>query len=98
MATEFTRQATQLHVIQLELQRLAMTTSQAEERAKVAQEKASADVMTIGMVMAPEQKKTTLIIRDAEKIWPETSTGDRVDKKSFAEFLGGQDVPESVLA
>ena len=34
MSTELTRQANQLHEIQLELQRLA-TTSQAEERAKV---------------------------------------------------------------
>ena len=31
---------------------------------------------------APEQKKTRLRNRDAEKFWHETYTGDRVDKKS----------------
>ena len=89
MATELTRQANQLHEIQLELQRLATTTSQAEERATVAEEKACAAVTAIGMVKAPEQKKTKLNNRDAEKFWPETYTADRVDKKSFAEFLAG---------
>ena len=88
MATELTRHANQLHEIQLELQRLATTTSQAEERATVAEEKACAAVTAIGMVKAPEQKKTKLNNRDAEKFWPETYTADRADKKSFAEFLG----------
>ena len=55
MDTELTRQATQLHEIQLELQRLA-TTSQVEERATVAEKKASAAVTDIGMVKTPEQK------------------------------------------
>ena len=57
MATELTRQANQMHEMQLELQRIATTTSQAEERAKVAEEKACAAVMAIGMVKTPEQKK-----------------------------------------
>ena len=96
--TDRTRQATQLHEIQLELQRLATTTSQAEERAKVAEEKASAAVMAIPMVKAPAQKKTKLNNRDAEKFWPETCTADRVDKKSFAEFLGEVETHLSVLA
>ena len=52
MATELTRQATQLHEVQLELQRLATTTSQAEERAKVAQEKACAAVTAIPGLLA----------------------------------------------
>ena len=90
MATELTRQATQLHEVQLELQRLATTTSQAEERAKVAEEKTCAAVTAIGMVKAPEQKKTKLNNRDAEKFWPDTA--DLVDKKSFAEFLGEVEV------
>ena len=54
----------------------------------MAEEKASAAVTAIGMVKAPEQKKTKLNNRDAEKFWPQTYTTDRVDKKSFAEFLG----------
>ena len=54
MATELTRHANQLHEIQLELQLLAMTTSQAEECATVAEEKACAAVTAIGMVKAPE--------------------------------------------
>ena len=41
-----------MHEMQLEFQRIA-TTSQAEERAKVAEEKACAAVMAIGMVKAP---------------------------------------------
>ena len=40
------------------------------------------------MVKAPEQKNTKLNNRDAEKFWPETYTAVRVDKKSFAEYLG----------
>ena len=97
MATKFTRQANQMHEMQLELQRIA-TTSQAEERAKVAEEKACAAVMAIGMVKAPEQKKAKLNSRDAEKFWPETYTAHRVDKKSFAEFLGEVETHLSVLA
>ena len=98
MATELTRQANQLHEIQLELQRLATTTSQFEERAKVAEEKACATVTAIGMVKASEQKKIKRNTRDAEKFWPETYTPDRVDKKSFAEFLGEVEGYLSVLA
>ena len=40
MATELTRQANLMHEMQLELQRLATTTSQAEQRAQVTEEKA----------------------------------------------------------
>ena len=98
MATELTRQANQMHEMQLELQRIATTTSQAEERAKVAEEKACAAVMAIGMVKTPEQKKAKLNNRDAEKFWPETYTADRVDKKSFAELLGEVETHLSVLA
>ena len=93
-----TGQATQLHEVQLELQRLSTTTSKAEERAKVAEEKASAAVTAIGMVKAPEQKKTKLNNRDAGKFWPEIHKADRVDKKSFAEFLGEVETHLSVLA
>ena len=57
MATELTRQANPLHEIQLELQRIATTTNQAEERAKVAEEKACAAVMAIGTVKAPRAKE-----------------------------------------
>ena len=93
MATDFTRQATQLHEVQLELQRLTTMTCQAEERAKVAEE-----VTAIGMVRALEQKKAKLNNRDAERFWPETHSADRVDKKSFAEFLGEVETFLSVLA
>ena len=79
MATELTRHANQLHEVQLKLQRLATTTSQAEERATVAEEKACAAVTAISMVKTPEQRKIKLNNRDAEKFWPETYTADRVD-------------------
>ena len=85
MATELTRQANQMHEMQLELQRLTTMTCLAEERAKVAEEKACAAVTAIGMVETPERKKAKLINRDAEKFWPETYTADRVDMKNFAE-------------
>ena len=84
--------------MQLELQRLTTTTNQAEERAKLAEEKVCAAVTAIGMVKAPEQKKTELNNRDAEQSSPETYTGDREDKKSFAEFLGEVETYLSVLA
>ena len=98
MASELTRQANQLHEVQLELQRPVTTMSQAEERAKVAEEKASAAVTAIGMVRIHEQKKIKLNTRDAKKFWPETYIGDHVeDKKSFAEFLGEVQTYLSVL-
>ena len=62
------------------------------------EEKAFAAVMAIGIAKAPEQKKVKLNNRDAEKFWPETYTADRVDKKSFAEFLGEVETYLSVLA
>ena len=67
--------------------RLEQLTIQADQRSKVAVEKAIAAVSAIGMIKIPEQKKVKLKSRDAEKFWPETYTADRVDKKSFAEFL-----------
>ena len=71
MATELTRHANQLLEIQLELQRLATTTSQAEERATVAEERACAAVTAISMVKIPDQKKVKLNNnRDAEKFRP----------------------------
>ena len=94
MATELTRHANQLHEIQLELQRLATTTSQAEERATAAEEKACAAVTAIGMVKAPEQKKTKLNNRDAEKFWPETYTADRGQEELRGVLGRGRDVPE----
>ena len=60
--------------------------------------KASAAVTAIGLVKAPEQKNTKLNNCDAEKFWPEMYTGDRVDKKSFAEFLVEVETYLSVLA
>ena len=98
MATELTRHANQLHEIQLELQRFCDDNEPDEERAIVTEEKAFAAVTVIGMATAPEQKKTKLNNRDAEKFWPETYTADRVDKKSFAEFLGEVETFLSVLA
>ena len=67
MVTELTRQATRLHEVQLELQRLATTTSQAEERAKVAEEKSVRWSHGQQHGQGPEQKKTELNNRDAEK-------------------------------
>ena len=87
-----------MHEIELELRRLATTTSQAEEHARVAKEEASAAVTAIGNVKVPNQKKVKLDNRDAEKFWPETYTADRVDEKSFAEFLGEVETDLSVLA
>ena len=58
----------------------------------------SAAVTAISMVKIPDQKKVELNNRDAEKFWPETCTADRVDKKSFAEFLGEVETYLSVLA
>ena len=64
----------------------------------MAGETANAAVTAIGMVTIPEQKKVKLNTGDAEKFWPETYTADRVDKKSFAEFLGEVETYLSVLA
>ena len=49
MVTELTKQGTQFHEMRLELGRLATTTSQAEERAREAEEKARA-AATVGML------------------------------------------------
>ena len=88
MATELTRRANQMHEMQLELQRIATTTRQAEERAKVAEEKAIAAVTAIGMVKAPEQRKTKLNNRDAEKFWPELYTADPCGQEEVRGVLG----------
>ena len=87
-----------MHEMQLELERIATTTNQAEERATVAEEKACAAVMAIGTVKAPEQKNTKLNNRDAAKFLSETYTADRVDKKGFAEFVGEVETYLGVLA
>ena len=50
------------------------------------------------MVKTQEQRKIKLNNRDAEKFWPETYTAERVDKKSFAEFLGEVETYLSVQA
>ena len=52
----------------------------------------------IGMVKTSEQRKIKLHTRDGEKFWPETYTADRVDKKSFVEFLGEVETYPSVQA
>ena len=46
----------------------------------------------------PQSKRTKLNNRDTEKYWPETYTSDRVDRKSFAEFLGEVEKYLRVLA
>ena len=91
-----TTQAIQLHEMQIKLQRLALTTSQAEERAKVAEDTASAAVTAIGIIKPPEQKKIKLSNRDAKNFWPETHTRDHVDQRtSFLELVGrGRDIPQ----
>ena len=46
----------------------------------------------------PQSKRTKLNNRDTEKFWPETYTSDRVDRKSFAEFMGEVETLLRVLA
>ena len=60
LANELVRQGAMLQEVQQAVRRLAQLTVQADERAKVAEEKARAAVTAIGMVKAPEQKKTKL--------------------------------------
>ena len=96
--TQHSRAAIQLHDILLELQRLATTTGQAEERASVAEEQASAAVTASAWSGSPSRRKIKLSNRDTEEFWPETYTADRVDNKSFAEFLGEVETYLSVLA
>ena len=80
------------------MRRLDQLMNQADQRAKDAEDKASAAVTATSMVKIPDQKKVQLTNRDAEKFWPETCTADREDKKSFAEFLGEVETYLSVLA
>ena len=95
MATELTRQANQLHEMQLELQRFATTASQTEERAKVAEKRACAEVIAIGMVKAPEQKKTKLNNRDAEKFFSRNVHSRPRGEEELRGVLGrGRDLPE----
>ena len=98
LANELARQGALLQEAQQAVLRLEQLTIQADQRSKVAEEKAIAAVTAIGMIKIPEQKKVKLNNRDAEKFWPETYTADRVDKKSFAEFLGEVETYLSVLA
>ena len=78
--------------------RLEQLTIQADQRSKDAEDKASAAVTAISMAKIPDQKKVKHDNRDAEKFWPESYKADRVDKKSFAEFLGVVEAYLSVLA
>ena len=78
------------------IRRLDQLTNLADQRAKDAEDKASAAVTAIGMVKTSEQRKIKLNNRDAEKFWPETYTADRVDK--IAEFLGDVATYLSILA
>ena len=98
VATDLARQGTQLRKVQQAIRLLDQLMKQADQRAKDAEEKAIAAVTAICMVKIPEQKKIKLNNRDAEKFWLETYTADRVDKKSFAEFLGEAETYLSVLA
>ena len=98
LANELARQGALLQEAQQAVLRLEQLTIQADQRSKVAEEKAIAAVTAIGMIKIPEQRKVKLNSRDAEKFWPETYTADRVDKKSFAEFLGEVETYLSVLA
>ena len=88
VAAELARQGAQLQEVQQEIRRLDQLLNQADQRAKDAKETASAAVTPIVWSSPPEQKKIKLSERDAEKFWPQAYTGDRVDKKSSAEFLG----------
>ena len=87
LANDLARQGALLQEAQQAVLRLEQLTIQADQRSKVAEEKAIAAVTAIGMIKIPEQRKVKLNNRDAEKFWPEPYTTDRVDKKSFAEFL-----------
>ena len=95
VATELARQAPAAKVEQA-IGRLDQLMNLADQRAKDAEDKASAAVTAIGMVKTSEQRKIKLNNRDAEKFWPETYTADRVDK--IAEFLGEVETYLSVLA
>ena len=88
LANELARQGALLQEAQQAVLRLEQLTIQADERSKVAEDTAIDAVTAISMVQIPDQKKVKVSNRDAEKFWPETYTADRVDKKSFAEFLG----------
>ena len=79
------------------MRRLDQLMNQADQRAKDAKDKASAAVTATSIVKILDQKKVQLTNRDAEKFWPETCTADRVDKKSFAEFLGEVETYLTVL-
>ena len=98
LANELARQGASLQEAQQAVLRLEQLTIQADQRSKVVEEKAIAAVTAIGMIKIPEQRKAKLNSRDAEKFGPETYTADRVDKKSFAEFLGEVETYLSVLA
>ena len=98
LANELARQGALLQEAQQAVLRLEQLTIQADQRSKVAEEKAIAAVTAIGMIKIPEQRKVKLNSRDSEKFWPETYTADRVDKKTFAEFVGEVETYLSVLA
>ena len=89
LANELARQGALLQEAVLRLEHL---TVQADQRSKVAEEKTIAAVTAISMVKITDQN------RDADKFWLETYSADRVDKKTFAEFLGEVETCLSVLA
>ena len=95
MATELTRHANQLHEIQLELQRLATTTSQAEERATVAEEKACAAVTAIGMVKCSRAEEDQAQQPRCREVLARDVHGRPRGQEELRGVLGrGRDVPE----
>ena len=60
VATEVSRQATQLQEMELAMRRLDQLMNQADQRAKDAEDKASAAVTAISMAKIPDQKKVKL--------------------------------------
>ena len=88
LGNERARQRALLQEAQQAVRRLELLTIQADQRSKVAEEKVVAAVTAVGIVRILEEKKIKDNTRDAEKFWPETYTADRMNKKSFAEFLG----------
>ena len=98
VATDLARQGDQLQEMQPALGRRDQLMNQADQRAKDAEGKVIAAVTAISMIKILEQKKIKRNNFDAEKFWPETYTVDRVDMKSFSEFLVEVETYLSVLA
>ena len=86
VATELVRQATRLQEKEQAVRRLEQQMNQADQRAKDAEDKASAKT--------PEQKKTKLNNRDAEKFWPETYSKPRGQEELRGVLGRGRYVPD----